>query len=291
MMKKMTTPELIGQIVMNFIFIVVTVVCLYPVLLTLMVSFSSEMSVMRNGMQLIPEEFSLDAYRLVFADNSILNAYVVTVSVTVIGTFLSVLICGMAGFALSVSTLRYRNAVAFFFYIPMVFSAGLLPWFLISTQYYQLSDKPWALILPMLVSPFNVFLARNYFKTIPSSLIESAQIDGCNPLRTLFSIIIPLSVPIIATIGLFIGLAYWNDFTMALWFINTPSLYPLQYMLFRITAIMDHIRMHGAMGDMQMPTQTFRIATLFITLGPIVLLYPFVQRYFVKGIMIGAVKG
>ena len=173
----------------------------------------------------------------------------------------------------------------------MVFSAGLLPWFLVSTQLYQLTDKPWALIVPMLVSPFNVFLARNYFKTIPASLIESAQIDGCNPFRTLVSIVIPLSIPIIATIGLFIGLSYWNDFTMALWFINTPSLYPLQYMLFRITAIMDQIRMHGAMGDMVMPTQTFRIATLFVTLGPIVLLYPFVQRYFVKGIMIGAVKG
>jgi len=291
MMRKMTKSELLGQVIMNIIFIIVAVVCLYPVLLTLMVSFSSEMSVMRNGMRFIPEEFSLDAYRMVFADNNIPNAYLVTVTVTAVGTFLSVFICGMAGFAMSVSTLKYRNAVAFFFYIPMVFSAGLLPWFLVSTQYYQLSDKPWALIVPMLVSPFNVFLARNYFKTIPASLIESAQIDGCNPMRTLFSIVIPLSVPIIATIGLFIGLAYWNDFTMALWFINNPALYPLQYMLFRITAIMDQIRMHGAMGDMVMPTQTFRIATLFVTLGPIVLLYPFVQRYFVKGIMIGAVKG
>jgi len=291
MMRKMTKSELLGQVIMNIIFIIVAIVCLYPVLLTLMVSFSSEVSVMRNGMRFIPEEFSLDAYRMVFADNNIPNAYLVTVTVTAVGTFLSVFVCGMAGFAMSVQTLKYRNAVAFFFYIPMVFSAGLLPWFLVSTQIYQLSDKPWALIVPMLVSPFNVFLARNYFKTIPSSLIESAQIDGCNPFRTLVSIVIPLSIPIIATIGLFIGLAYWNDFTMALWFINNPSLYPLQYMLFRITAIMDQIRMHGAMGDMVMPTQTFRIATLFVTLGPIVLLYPLVQRYFVKGIMIGAVKG
>jgi ABC-type glycerol-3-phosphate transport system permease component len=256
-----------------------------------MVSFSDEMSVMRNGMRLIPDKFSLDAYRMVFSDNSIFNAYMVTISVTVIGTFLSVLVCGMAGFAMSVQTLRYRNKIALFFYIPMVLNAGLLPWFLVSTRVYQLTDKPWALILPMMVSSFNVFLARNYFRTIPASLVESAQIDGCNPFRTLFSIIIPLSLPIIATIGLFIGLSYWNNFELALWFINTPSLYPLQYMLFRITAIMDHIRMHGAMGDMQMPTQTFRVATLFVTLGPIVLLYPFIQRYFVKGIMIGAVKG
>jgi len=291
MMRKLTKSEMLGQVIINIIFIIVAIVCIYPVILTLMVSFSSEMSVMRNGMRLIPQEFSLDAYRMVFADNNIPNAYLVTITVTAVGTFLSVFICGMAGFAMSVQTLKYRNFISFFFYIPMVFSAGLLPWFLVSTQLYSLTDKPWALIVPMLVSPFNVFLARNYFKTIPSSLVESAQIDGCNPFRTLVSIVIPLSIPIIATIGLFIGLAYWNDFTMALWFINTPSLYPLQYMLFRITAIMDQIRMHGAMGDMVMPTQTFRIATLFVTLGPIVLLYPFVQRYFVKGIMIGAVKG
>jgi len=211
--------------------------------------------------------------------------------VTAIGTFLSVLICLMAGFAMSVQTLKYRNRIALFFYIPMVFSAGLLPWFLVSTQLYGLSNRPWALIVPMLVSPFNVFLARNYFRTIPASLVEAAQIDGCSPFKTLIKIIFPLSLPIIATLGLFIGLAYWNDWSMALWFIRNPSLYPVQYMLFRIDAMMDHIRMHGAIGDMQLPTQTFRLATLFVTLGPIVLLYPFVQRYFVKGIMIGAVKG
>jgi len=290
-MMKLTKSGVFGQVVMHFIFIVATLIFIYPIILTLMVSFTEETSLMRYGMRLIPQEFSLDAYRLVFSDNTIINAYVVTIVVTIVGTLLSVLICGMAGFALSVPTLRYRNKIAFFFYVPMVFSAGLLPWFLVSTQWYGLTNRAYALIVPLLVSPFNVFLARNYFRTIPSSLIESAQIDGCNPFRTLFSIIIPLSVPIIATIGLFIGLAYWNDWTMALWFINEPSLFPLQYMLYRITAIMDHIRQHGAMGNIQMPTQTFRVATLFITIGPIVLLYPFVQRYFVKGIMIGAVKG
>jgi len=290
-MGKLTKSGVFGQAVMHFIFIIATLIFIYPIILTLMVSFTEETSLMRYGMRLIPQEFSLDAYRMVFSDNTIINAYAVTVVVTIVGTFFSVLVCGMAGFALSVPTLRYRNKIAFFFYIPMVFSAGLLPWFLVSTQWYGLTNSPFALVVPLLVSPFNVFLARNYFKTIPSSLIESAQIDGCNPFRTLLSIIMPLSVPIIATIGLFIGLAYWNDWTMALWFINIPSLYPLQFMLYRITAIMDHIRQHGAMGNIQMPTQTFRVATLFITIGPIVLLYPFVQRYFVKGIMVGAVKG
>ena len=290
-MRKLTRSELIGQIIMHIVFIIATIIFLYPIIVTFMSSITDETSLMRHGMRLIPAEFSLDAYRTVFSDNTIMNAYIVTIGVTVIGTFLSVLVCSMAGFAMSVNTLKYRNRIALFFYIPMVFSAGLLPWFLVSTQFYGLSDRAWALIVPMLVSPFNIFLARNYFRTIPASLVESAQIDGCSPMKTLMLIIFPLSMPILATLGLFIGLAYWNDWSMALWFIRNPSLYPVQYMLFRIDAMMDHIRMHGAIGDMQLPTQTFRLATLFVTLGPIVLLYPFVQRYFVKGIMIGAVKG
>ena len=289
-MKKMTKGEVIGQTIMHIIFIIATVVFLYPIILTFMSSFADETSLMRHGMRLIPAEFSLEAYRTVFSDNTVLNAYLVTIIVTATGTFFSVLICAMAGFAMSIPTLKYRNKIAFFFYIPMVFNAGLLPWFLVSTQFYGLSDNPLALVVPMLVSPFNVFLARNFFRTIPVSLVESAQIDGCSPTKTLLTIVLPLSLPIIATIGLFIGLAYWNDWSMALWFIRNPSMYPVQYMLFRIDAMMDHIRMHGAIGDLQLPTQTFRLATLFITLGPIVLLYPFVQRYFVKGIMIGAVK-
>jgi len=290
-MRKLTKSEIFGQIIMHVIFIIATIIFLYPIVITFMSSIADETSLMRYGMRLIPAVFSLDAYRTVFSDSTILNAYTVTVLVTVIGTFLSVLVCSMAGFAMSVQTLKYRNKIALFFYIPMVFSAGLLPWFLVSTQVYGLSDRPWALVVPMLVSPFNIFLARNYFRTIPASLIEAAQIDGCSPMKTLMTIILPLSLPILATLGLFIGLAYWNDWSMALWFIRNPSLYPVQYMLFRIDAMMDHIRMHGAIGNMQLPTQTFRLATLFVTLGPIVLLYPFVQRYFVKGIMIGAVKG
>ena len=292
MLKKMTIPEMIGQLIMHAIMILAVIICLYPVILTLMVSFTDEVTLMRNGMQLIPEVFSLDAYRLIFANNTVGNAYLVTITVTVIGTALSLLICGMAGFAMSLNTLKYRNIAALFFYIPMVFNAGLLPWFLVSTQLYGLTNRFHALIIPLLVSSFNVFLMRNYFKTISPSLIESAQMDGCGAFRIFITIVMPLSAPVIATVSLFIGLTYWNDWTMALWFINNPRMYPLQYMLFQIRAIMDQIRMHGTLGGhIDIPSQTYQVATLFVTIGPIVLLYPFVQRYFVKGIMIGAVKG
>ncbi len=283
--------ETLVQVILNIILFIGAFICLYPIVLTLMVSFSSEMSVVKNGYQLIPEEFSLQSYKLVFQDSSIYSAYGVSIVVTVVGTVLSLIACGMAGYALSIQRVKYRDKISMFFYIPMVFSAGLLPWYLVCTQVLKLTDSIWALILPMLVSPFNVFLMRNYFKTIPPSLVESAEIDGCSILKTFFSIILPLSTPILATVSLFIGLGYWNDWGLALWFINDKTLYPLQYMLYRIQSIIDFIRQNGSMGNIEIPAQTFQIATLFITIGPIVLLYPFVQKYFVKGIMVGAVKG
>jgi ABC-type glycerol-3-phosphate transport system permease component len=177
------------------------------------------------------------------------------------------------------------------FYIPMIFNAGLVPWYLVCTQILHLRNSFAALIVPALVSSFNLFLMRNYFKTIPPSITESADIDGANPLKTFFSIIIPLSTPIIATSTLFISLGYWNSWTEALWFIDNPNLVPLQYMLFKIRSQMEIIQMSGSIGSSQVPSQTFQVATLFVTIGPIILVYPFVQKYFVKGIMVGAVKG
>jgi ABC-type glycerol-3-phosphate transport system permease component len=256
-----------------------------------MVSLGSEKSVIDNGYQLIPEEFSLLAYKTIFEDSSIYYAYGVSIFVTTVGTLLSLLICGMAGYAMSLNRVRYRNAISMYFYIPMVFNAGLLPWYMVCTQLLHLQNTIMALILPMLVSSFNIFLMRNYFKTIPASLIESADIDGCGVMRTFFQVVLPLSKPIIATVALFVGLAYWNDWSLALWFIDERNLFPLQYMLFRIESMMEFIRKNGYIGGFEFPAQTYQIATLFVTIGPIILLYPLIQRYFVKGIMIGAVKG
>nr|PZN07817.1 MAG: sugar ABC transporter permease [Caldicoprobacter oshimai] len=265
--------------------------CIYPFILTFMASISSEQSIINYGYRLIPKEYSMLAYKMIFNDNTIYNGYAVSIFVTSVGTLLSLIICGMAGYAMAMPRLRYRNAIARYFYIPMIFNAGLLPWYLVCTQILHLQDTIWALILPMLVSPFNIFLMRNYFKTVSFSLVESAEIDGCGALRTFFQIVIPVSTPIVATVGLFVALAYWNDWAHALWFINKRNLFPLQYILFRIESIMEFVRQHGTMGNIQVPAQTFQIATLFVTIGPIILVYPFVQRYFVKGIMIGAIKG
>lgn len=279
------------QFLIHTILLAFALTCVYPFILTFMASISSEKSILDYGYQLIPNEFSSLAYSLVFKDQFIYSGYGVSIFVTVIGTAMSLLICGMAGYAMSIKRVKYRNAVAIYFYLTMVFGAGLLPWYLVCTQFLHLQNTILALILPGLVSPFNVFLMRNYFASIPSELIESAEIDGCGVMRTFIQIIIPLSLPIMATITLFIGLAYWNDWASALWFIDNPKLYPLQYMLYRIESLMSFVKQYGSMGDMTMPTETFQLATLFVTIGPIIFLYPFIQRYFVKGIMIGAVKG
>ena len=270
---KRPLSERVGQVFIHILLLLFSIACIYPFLLTLMVSFTSEKSLIHNGFLLFPKEFSTTAYELIFKDSAIYTGYGVSIIVTTVGTVLSLMVCGLAGYAMSIQKLRYRNAISMYFYIPMVFSAGLLPWYLVCTQILHLQNTIWALILPMLVSPFNVFLMRN------------------GAIRTFFQIVLPLATPIIATVSLFIGLGYWNDWSHALYFVNDKNLYPLQYMLYRIKAMMEFVRQNGAMAGMEVPAQTYQIATLFVTIGPIVLMYPFVQRYFVKGIMVGAVKG
>jgi len=287
---KLSPSEKIGQVLMHSFMLLLAVAALYPVVLVFMVSISSEYSIATGGFRLIPLEFSLDAYRLIFETDAMARAYLVTVAVTLVGTSLSLLLCSMAGWAISLDRIKYRFMIAMFFYIPIVFRPGLLPWFRVITQTLGLRDSFWALIIPMLVTPFNLFLLRNYFRTIPSSLVESAQIDGASVPTTFFMIVLPLAKPILATTGLFISLGYWNSFTEALWFIDNPRLFPLQYMLFRIQAQLELMRQMGIITG-AMPTQSFRLATMFVTIGPIIALYPFVQKFFIKGIMIGAVKG
>lgn len=290
MKKKLSRPSM-GDLLMHLGMIGASCVCVFPFILVFMVSISSEESVVEYGFRLIPHEFSTTAYQMVLKDGSIFTGYIVTILVTLAGTVLSLLVTGMAAYPMSLNKVQYRNLYALYLYIPTVFGAGLVPWYLVCTQILHLKNTLWALILPSLVSPFNIFLMRNFFKTIPSSLTEAAEIDGCGAVKTAFIVVLPLSKPIVATISLFVGLGYWNNWSNALYFIDDKALYPLQYMLFKIESTMTFIRENGNLGNIDIPTQTFQVATLFVTLGPILLLYPFVQKYFVKGIMVGAVKG
>ena len=283
--------ERAASAIIHVVMILFSASCVIPLLLTLVVSFSSESSVIRYGFQFIPKQWSTLSYQMIFADSQIFRAYGVTIFITVIGTVCAVVLVGMAAYSMSLAKVKYRNRFAMFFYIPMVFNAGLVPWYMICTKVLHFQNQLYGLIALGLISPFNIFLMRNFFKTIPESLSESAQIDGAGAMRTFLQIVLPLSGPIIATVALFVSLSYWNNYTNALWFITNRSLYPLQYFLYRIKQMMDFIQQNGLTSAIQMPTQTFQIAMLFVTIGPIVLAYPFAQRFFIKGILIGAVKG
>ena len=271
--------------------------CVLPMALTLMVSVTDEDAVRQFGYQFIPHKYSLYAYQLIFhQDSSVMRAYAITVSTTLIGTLLATTITVLCAYMLHNKNVRYRNHMALFFFVTMVFNAGLVPWYMMCKA-IGLTNNYLALIIPSLVfSPFNMFLVRNFMNSIPDSLRESATIDGAGDFRIVFRIYVPLCVSVIATVALFYGLSYWNNWFSAIMLIDDSRMYPLQYILMRLQSQMNMIaemqRTYGrSLYDMTPPTETVKMATAVVTIGPIVLLYPFLQRFFVKGLIVGSVKG
>ena len=271
-------------------------ICLYPLLLTLTVSFTPERLINTDGYRLIPQEFSLDTYTYIFAHSGtrILRSYGVTVFVTVVGTLGAMLTTCMISFAISLRELRYRNVLAFICNFTSIFSAGLVPWYVVCVNWYGLRDNIMALILPSMFSVWNMFLMRTYFQAISPSLYDAAKIDGAGHWTTLFRIALPLSTTAILTVGLMYVLSYWNNWWNALMFISERDLYPLQYYLYSIVSNVNAISSgkvpSGAAASIRLPSETVKMAVTIITIGPIIFLYPFIQRYFVRGIMTGAVK-
>ncbi|WP_136605140.1 carbohydrate ABC transporter permease [Paenibacillus dokdonensis] len=283
----------ISQAILHAVAIAFCAFTTIPFVLTIMVSISGESSVIKNGYSIFPENFSLNAYRLIFSGDEIWKGYMVSITVTAIGTGLGLLLSAMLANTMARQKVKYRNGIALFIFITMIFSAGLVPWYIFVTKYLHLKDTLAALILPMLINPFHVFLIRNYFKSLPQALIESAEMEGAGPFYVFMKIMLPLSTPIIATVALFYSLAYWNDWGLALWLIDNRELYPLQFILFKIQSMINYMSTQGNLvsGNQALPTETAQMAMVLVTIGPIILVYPFIQRYFVKGIMIGAVKG
>jgi len=274
-----------------------TLLCIAPMILAIMVSFTSEQSIVKNGYSFIPEVFSLRAYRMIFSSGSqVMKSYGVSITVTAVGTVFAVIITCFAGYSLSTRNNKYMNRMGLFFFITMIFNAGIVPWFLISTK-LGLRNNFFALVIPsLLFNPFNMFLTKNFMQGIPESLRESAVIDGANDIHIAIKIYMPLCVPIIATIALFYGLAYWNDYWNAIMLVDDQDLYPLQYMLLRLKSHIQMLRdlqnlLGGSSAGMVPPSESVKMATALITIGPIVLLYPYLQKYFVSGLTIGSVKG
>jgi putative aldouronate transport system permease protein len=272
------------------------VLCLYPLLLTLSVSLSAEQEIVKSGYSVIPQAFTFNTYRYIFLNSGekILRSYGVTIFITFVGTLGAMLITSMIAFAISIKTLKYRNFIAFLCNFTIVFSAGLIPWYVVCVNYYGLKNNILALILPSVFSVWNMFLMRTYFSSISPSLYEAAKIDGASYFRIYWKIAIPLSKTAILTVGLMYALQYWNNWWYALIFINDKEKFPLQYYLYSILSNVNAISSgrvpSGAAANIALPAETVKMAVTIITIGPILFLYPLVQKYFVQGIMTGAIK-
>ena len=275
-------------------------VCLVPFIMVLSGSFSSEAAVTANGFSLLPQDFSLEAYKTVFRDPmTVVRAYATTIILTIVGTVVGLLLQTMTAYVLSRKDFEWRNFFSFFYYFTTLFSGGLVPTYILYTQTLDLQDSYLALLLPLLFSVYNLLIMKSYISAIPDSLIDAAKIDGCGEVRTLFQVIMPLIKPALATVGLFIALAYWNDWYNAMLYIKSDTKYPLQYFLYQqVNNIEAYKRLLASnlvsadvVSSMSLPTQTLKMALTTVVTGPIILAFPFVQRYFVQGITIGAVKG
>ncbi|MDQ0061232.1 carbohydrate ABC transporter permease [Paenibacillus harenae] len=267
--------------------------CLAPFLHIIAISLSSSRSIMSGEVSLIPVELNWNAYKQVFSDMSMIRSLGFTVMMTVLFTVLCMLMTIAAAYPLAKTKLKGRKIVMFIIVITMFFSGGIIPEYML-VRNLNLLDSIWALVLPGLISPFYLIILITFLQNIPDSLEESAEIDGSSHFRTLISIIVPLSLPVIATLSLFYGVGRWNGFTDTLMYITSPEMYPLQLKLYQLVQnnmVSELMQMEGATGQSMLQPESLKAASVIFATVPIMLVYPWLQRYFVSGVMLGAVKG
>lgn len=265
--------------------------CLMPFWLVVASSFSSEHELVVDGYTFWPHEFSLAAYRTLLSGGGIGQAYFASLFITIIGTALALSITTGLAYVIASNLPRISRPLGFMTYVPMLFSGGLVPLYILVTQYLHLANTYWAVILPLLVSPFLVFVMVSYFRGLPAEILDSARVDGASEMRILIRIVLPVAKPILATIGLFYALTYWNEWFTALLFISDNSKFPLQLVLQNTIANVNSAQAIDVSATGAVPIYQLRMALIVVTIGPIILAYPFIQRYFVKGLTLGATKG
>jgi putative aldouronate transport system permease protein len=273
-----------------------SLLCVLPFFLMITNSFATDAYVRAHGFTLFPASFSTLAYRLVLVDNRgfIIGSYIVTTLVTAVGTLAGLFMVGMAGYALQRPDFTIRNPISFFIYFTTLFSGGLIPYYLLVTKYLGLQNNYLAILLPSLASPFLVILMKSFLKGIPHSITESAKMDGASDFRIWWAIIQPMALPATATVALFLALNYWNEWYNALLFIPQLKYQPLQLFLYQVINKADFINSSSAAANIpiqDLPGDGLKMAVAVVSTGPIILLYPFIQRYFISGLVVGAVKG
>ena len=269
--------------------------CLIPFWLMIIGSFTSDGIIRAEGYQLYPKVVSMEAYNILLSyPKFLMGSYFLTICVTVGGTLVGLFITSMCAYALQRPDFDWRNKIAFYFYFTMLFYGGMVPYYLLMVRYLGLKNNYLAIVLPSLVGAWNIFMMRNFMKSIPHALTESAIIDGAGDFRIFLVIFLPMSGPSLATIGLFMALGYWNEWWNALMFLDNTTYIPLQLYLYNMITRADFIRNSAALLNIppqDTPGESMKMATAVLSTGPIIIVYPFVQRFFIKGITIGAVKG
>jgi putative aldouronate transport system permease protein len=284
----------------NLLLVILCLACVIPLLLVVAISFSAEESLQQFGYRLLPDKLSAEGYAyLIKQKQTILPALGVSLFVTAGGTTLGVVLNSLMGYVLSRREYKLQKFFVWFVFIPMIFNGGLVASYFVVAQFLRLKDTIWVLMVPLAVSSVNVILCKTFFRaTIPDSLIESARMDGASQLTIFFRIVFPLSLPVLATIGLFLSFAYWNDWFTAMLYIDNPNLYSLQAYLNRLLADINFLAQNAALLGMShvqlmaaMPREAARMAIVVVAVLPIACAYPFFQRYFVSGLTVGAIKG
>ena len=298
--RRMTGKQIVGQTVLTAFIVLFTAFCFAPVLLTFISAFADEMTINQNGFSFWPEKWSMSGMNSVLKyGDKLFTSYGVTIFVTVFGTLFGLLVMSMYAYAISRRGFKLSRFLSIFLLIPMLFNGGQLSGYMIFTKYYGLKNNLLALILPLCMSTMNVIILRTYIaNSIPNELMEAAKIDGAGDYRTFFQITLPLLKPSLAAVGFMLATAYWNDWQNALLYISDDKLKPLQLLLVNIQKNISFLlnntnvpaSVRAAMGG-AIPQYSATMATVLVVIGPIMVVYPFFQKYFIKGLTVGSVKG
>lgn len=284
------------KLLIHLIMILFALACVMPILLVAIISFMNEKEIFTTGYTFFPKEYTLAAYKQIFiSPKQLINSYTVTIFTTAVGTVLGLWLTASMAYVISRRDYRLRRPLSFYVFFTMLFNGGLVPIYIMIVAWLKINDSYLVLIYPYLCGAFNVILMRGFFQTIPTALIESAKIDGASEMRTFVQLVIPLSKPGLATVGLFIAFSYWNDWFQSLMYTNKPQLISLQYLL---VSIMKNIEfLNSAAGRLmsgstvELPQYSARMAMCVLAAGPMLFIFPFFQKYFIKGLTVGSVKG
>lgn len=290
-----------SNVFINIFFIFYSALCVIPLLLIVGVSFSDEKQVLINGYKFWPEKFSLEAYSFMLKDwQPIVNSYGISIFVTVVGTIVGVVMMALYAYPISRRDFKHRNTFSFIMFFTILFSGGLVPFYLMYAQVFEIKNTLFVLMIPMLVQGFYVLILKTFFSnSIPVEILESAKIDGAGEFRIFFGIVLPLSLPVLASVGLLVTLGYWNDWFLSLLFINDDKTISIQFRMYEALLDIQYLSSNSqaysailqANPGFSMPSETARMAMAIIGVGPIIFVYPFFQRFFIQGLTVGAVKG